>query len=145
MYENEKLLKLGPPAILFLLAQLSILGTLGPVVGFSAVSALLAVSITVLITPQGSTHPQPQHTHKSSNSSSEDNIIPYDAWPDECFACSTEIDDDMDIRGQFVVHKGDSVAQTKAVPLCEECTWTYSTLVDNSEPITEICDDRRVE
>jgi hypothetical protein len=48
----------------------------------------------------------------------------------------------MRIRGQFVIHKGESQAKTKAVPLCEECTWTHSTLVDNHDALVGIYDER---
>lgn len=69
-------------------------------------------------------------------------IVPYEDWPTECYGCGESITDDMDVRGQFVVHKGESVANTKAVGLCDECTWTGSTVVDNMYQFTEPFDGR---
>lgn len=72
----------------------------------------------------------------------ESEIIPYDQWPNECYVCGDEIPDDMEYRGQFVIHKGESEAKTKAAPLCESCTWTYSTLMDNHEALVGAYDRR---
>ncbi len=81
-------------------------------------------------------------TDTTSDNTSAKSIIPYEQWPDECYVCHDSINRDMDIRGQFVVHKGESKSETKAVGLCEECTWTHSTLVDNHDTLVSIYDDR---
>lgn len=69
-------------------------------------------------------------------------IVPYDQWPDQCYVCNDDIPDGMNYRGQYVVHKGEGESQTKAVPLCEECVWTYSTLMDNHDTLVGIYDCR---
>ncbi len=72
-------------------------------------------------------------------------LVPYDQWPDQCYVCNSDIDGDMKVRGQFVVHKGQSEAETKAAPLCEECTWTYTTLAEYDEQLVSDVYDCRGE
>jgi len=74
-------------------------------------------------------------------------LIPYDQWPDQCYVCNSDIEHDMNVRGQLAIHKGEEEAKTKAAPLCESCTLTYSTLMDNHDTLVDIYDrrDRPVE
>lgn len=70
----------------------------------------------------------------------ETKIIPYDAWPDSCVACGEDIPDSMELRGQFAVHRNESTSGTKSGGLCNECTRTYSTLVDNHTHLVDVYD-----
>lgn len=68
-----------------------------------------------------------------------DKIVPYDNWPDSCYACDNELGH---VRGQLVIHKGEDTNQMKAVGLCENCTRTHSTMLDYSDRFAEIYDMR---
>lgn len=84
-------------------------------------------------------HNPPVETHTET----VERIVPYDQWPDKCYVCGKDIDSDMELRGQFVIHKGESEAETRAVPLCEECTWTYTTLTEWHDELVAGVYDRR--
>jgi hypothetical protein len=91
---------------------------------------------------QSSTNTIDKTTDQQTQSTADMNMTAWSAWPDTCYACDEPIDTDMSIRGQFVVHKGESTNQTKATGLCEECVWTYSTLIDNHSHLVKTYDGR---
>lgn len=68
----------------------------------------------------------------------EEEIIPYKDWPDSCYACPNDIDDEL--RAQFVVHREESEAGLRAVGLCNECALTYSTVLDNHDILLDAYD-----
>lgn len=132
---------LGVMAGCFFVAQVAMLGFIPPIFGGFALSGLAGTAIgKVYIQNQG---PDMDHVIDNSDPVVETEIVPYDKWPNECYVCRSDIPDDMDIRGQFVIHKGESQSKTKAIPMCEECTWTHSTLVDNHDTLVGIYDERQ--
>jgi len=125
----------------FVVAQLAILGLIPGIIGGLALGGLAGTAIgKVFIENRG---PDIDHVMSDNSPVVETELVPYDKWPDECYVCRDDIPDDMEIRGQFVIHKGESEAETKAVPLCEECTWTHSTLIDNHDHLVGIYDERQ--
>lgn len=76
----------------------------------------------------------------ATETKTETKIIPYDKWPDSCVACGEDIPDSMELRGQFTVHRNESTSGTKSGGLCNECTRTYSTLVDNHTHLVDVYD-----
>jgi len=75
----------------------------------------------------------------------EKEVVPYQSWPDTCYACNKEITESMEKRSQFAVHKGESLDEVKSVPLCDECTWTYSTMIDSHGKLTQIWEESPAE
>ena len=131
---------LGVMAGSFVVAQVALLGLIPPILGGIALGLLTGTAIGKGYI-QNKT-PDLKNVTSNNDPIVETEIIPYDQWPDECYVCHDDIPDDMEIRGQFVIHKGESESRTKAVPLCESCTWTHSTLVDNHDTLVEIYDER---
>lgn len=131
---------LGIMAGSFVVAQVALLGLIPPLLGAIALGLLAGTAMGkgyIQNKAQGI-----EHVTSNNDPIVETEIIPYDQWPDKCYVCHDDIPDDMEIRGQFVIHKGESESRTKAVPLCESCTWTHSTLVDNHDTLVEIYDER---
>lgn len=130
----------GVMLVLFVATQASLIGLIPTFIGSLAFGAFAGIAISKVFI--ATRRPKMDHVTSDSSPVVETELVPYSKWPDECYACLNEIPDDMEIRGQFVIHKGESESQTKAVPLCESCTWTYSTLVDNHDTLVEIYDER---
>lgn len=134
---------LGLLVALFISTQVALIGLVPTIFGSIVFSIFAGISIGKLYVYDPT--PDMDHMdHAVSDSTPvvETELVPYDKWPDECYVCRDDIPNDMEIRGQFVIHKGESEAETKAVPLCEECTWTHSTLVDNHDTLVKIYDER---
>lgn len=119
----------------FVVVEMALLGWIPMVIGALAlVVSLVSLAILIEIVTD-----QEDIVYET-----ESEIIPYENWPDSCYVCNGEIPDDMRTRGQFAINKGESVSMTKSIGLCEECTWTYSTLLDNHDELVRIYDDRRI-
>lgn len=122
------------------ITQLSIAGIMfGPVVGGVAVGSIAGIAIAeAFFRERDSGDIQINDTERVV----ETEVVPYDEWPSDCYSCGKDIEKSMEVRGQFVVHKGQSEAETKAVGVCESCVWTYGTLFDNADELTRIYDHR---
>jgi hypothetical protein len=72
----------------------------------------------------------------------EKKIVPYDEWHDSCYACGRDISPSLQERGQFVLHKEESVEHTAAVGLCDKCTRHFSTLIEQWEQFEPMFDKR---
>lgn len=126
---------------LFLVVEATLIGLIPTIFGSAALGIFAGLSIGKLYIYAPASSIDDVTTR--NNSIVETEIVPYNSWPDKCYICDDEVEEDMEIRGQFVVHKGESESQTKAVPLCEECTWTHSTLIDNHDMLVGIYDERQ--
>lgn len=104
-------------------------GTLPLLVGCSAMGALIF----------GSLYGNLQTFTTNTETITVTETVPYDEWPDDCYGCNNTIGT---VRGQFVVQRGENSKKIKAVGLCEECTRTYSTLIEYSDVVQESFDDR---
>lgn len=126
--------------ITLLLTQAAIMGIIPTMVGAIAFGIFSGFSIGKIFIEQR--EDSSNHIRTKTETEVKEKIIPYDSWPDDCYTCGEDIDENMEYRGQFVVHKGESDIKTKAVPLCEECMWTHSTLIDNHDRLVETYDGR---
>ena len=111
----------------FVVAFISLQGWAPTIVGSLAIGILAGLSFYPIFRSL-----QPQIREKEIKK-----VIPYDDWPNTCYACNTELGQN---RGQFVVQKGDDRNKIKSVGLCEECTRTHSTLLDYSDRFEKLYD-----
>lgn len=119
--------------VLFLVTAVAIAGLIPTIIGNFTFGIFAGTAIGKIFIENTRTEIREREVEK---------IVPYEQWPEQCYSCGDEIPESMEYRGQYVVHKGEDAAKTKAVGLCEECTWTYSTLVDNHERFIDPLDCR---
>ena len=137
-YFNEVSLLIALAA--FMLTTLALAGALPSTVGSLSFGIFAGVCFGKVWIEQAGAKRRRDRSNTTTSSNTEKEIIPYENWPDSCVACGKEIPDSMELRGQFCVHRDESVADTKAGGLCSECTRTYSTLVDNHTQLLDIYD-----
>lgn len=75
----------------------------------------------------------------------EERIVPYNEWHNNCYACGKFITEDVEERGQFVVHREEDKNHTAAVGLCSKCTRQFSTLIEHWEKFETTFDVRESE
>lgn len=97
---------------------------------FAIVGALNLALIVVLLVLRDH-----ENTNSVTSTKKEKELVPYDDWPNDCYACGSELGQ---VRAQFVVQKGESVNKLKAVGVCDACARTHSALLDYSDRLDKI-------
>lgn len=137
----------GIMIVCLIVSQVALMGFIPTIIGNFSLGVLAGTGIAKVVfnndSNDNSIDKYNQPVSKEVETKKE--IVPYNQWPDECYVCNDNIPENMSIRGQYVVHKGESNTQMKAIPLCESCTWTHATLLDNHDRMTKIFDERENE
>lgn len=120
--------------LLFILTLAAFIGIVPSIFGFLTLGILTGTAIAGNVLNQ-STQDSGDTLDAYDDSSSDSVTI------DECYPCSSYIDTDSSVYGELTLYNTRTQSE-KDVPLCESCTWTYTTLADNHDHLVKVYGER---